>query len=448
MTVAMETQHLPAVRVLSAPTQSKKTEAMPKHTLFGTALEVFDPEEREAIKNIDLETHRVPSGRKYIQRYMVPEFVKNHLKGKRLFIEKTKKDIEKQKSAVESARKSLQEREEEAKKFEMDVYEGMRDGDPTPRQKILMTMEASNMLKEMNRVGLNERNSYNRDKYGRKPSVHSYSLMGDVMRPRNMDLPSRRENSNYSQHKKEKIETVLPLGPQDSNQSANGSRPASRRSLAVDLPENIRHQFGSKICESLLNDEKVVERTMQKQKEDKEAAYRVRKPLSVPTIDKNLKPEYEQLGNFMRMNVFPGYNVNHKISTTKSTFTDSVHLQRVPDPDKWRYQRDELSTWAEFNILNERMKKSWNDYFTNLPKAEANWNRNAAPKPKPAPNPTKQKPVKKKPTQKQENPAKPEFEEVVFETPPITPPPDQGTVKLAPTKDNEFWDFYDKGGKK
>lgn len=80
MAVAMETQHLPTLQ-LSAPTQSKKTEAMPKHTLFGTALEVFDPDERDAIKNIDLKTQRVPSGRKYIQHYVVPEFVKTHLKG-------------------------------------------------------------------------------------------------------------------------------------------------------------------------------------------------------------------------------------------------------------------------------------------------------------------------------------------------------------------------------
>lgn len=264
--------------------------------------------------------------------------------GKSLVIEKTKKDIEKQKSAVTSARKSLQEAEESAKKFEMDVYHGMREGDPTPRQKLLMTTEAANMVKQMNRVGLNERNSYNRDKYGPKPSVHSYSMMGDVMRPRNMELPTRRENSDYQLKKKEKIETVLPLGPQDTHPSARGSRSASR-SLAVDLPENIRHQFGSKICDSLLSDEKVVEKTMQKQQEDKEAAYRVRKSVSVPTIDKNLKPEYEQLGNFTRMNVFPGYNINHKISTTKSVFTDNVHLQRVPDPDKWRYQRDELSKY-------------------------------------------------------------------------------------------------------
>lgn len=84
MAVAMESQQLPAIKQLSAPTKSKKSEAMPKHSLFGTALEVFDPEERDAygaINKIDLKTQRIPSGRKHVQRYVVPEFIKNHLKG-------------------------------------------------------------------------------------------------------------------------------------------------------------------------------------------------------------------------------------------------------------------------------------------------------------------------------------------------------------------------------
>lgn len=81
MAVAMESQQQHAIKQLSAPTKSKKSEAMPKHSLFGTALEVFDPEEREAINKIDLKTQRIPSGRKHVQRYVVPEFIKNHLKG-------------------------------------------------------------------------------------------------------------------------------------------------------------------------------------------------------------------------------------------------------------------------------------------------------------------------------------------------------------------------------
>lgn len=74
------------------------------------------------------------------------------------------------------------------------------------------------------------------------------------------------------------------------------------------------------------------------------------------------------------------------------------------------------------------MKKSWNDYLSSQPKAEVNWSRNAAPKPKPQPDPPKPKPVKKKPAQKQENPSKPEFEEIVFKTPPITPPDRKSVV--------------------
>ena len=225
----------------------------------------------------------------------------------------------------------------------MDTYLGVREGDPTPRMKALMTTEAQNLVKQMNHVGLNERNSYNRDKYGNRGPTHNYRLAGDVMRPREMDMPRRRERTEVNIPKKKKeIEDVLPIG---------GSPGPEKERLAVDLPDNIRHHFGSKICEDLLADEKVVSKTLEYQKNDRMS----REKATIPPIDKELNPEYESLGNFMRMNVFPGYNVNHKISTTKSTFTDDVHLRRIPDPDKWRMQRDDLSKYAyDFNNFVNR----------------------------------------------------------------------------------------------
>lgn len=114
----------------------------------------------------------------------------------------------------------------------------------------------------MNRVGFNDRNSYNRDKYGFKFSVYSYSLMGDVMRLRNMEFLIRRENLEYLmklKEKKEKIEIVFLFGFEDTNQFVRGF---FRRSFFLDLLENIRYQFGSKVCDFLFSDEKVVEKIM------------------------------------------------------------------------------------------------------------------------------------------------------------------------------------------
>lgn len=93
------------------------------------------------------------------------------------------------------------------------------------------------------------------------------------------------------------------------------------------------------------------------------------------------------------------------------------------------------------------MKKAWNVFNASQPKAARNWepgNGGAKTKPptvsKPKPQQKKKPPGKPK-EQKQEEPA---FEDVIFETPPVTPPPEK--VHLAPKKekDSEFWDYYDK----
>lgn len=83
-----------------------------------------------------------------------------------------------------------------------------------------------------------------------------------------------------------------------------------------------------------------------------------------------------------------------------------------------------------------------------MPKAERNWEKGSAarPKPKTATEPPKPKPKPKKQPPKSK-PEEPAFEEIVFKTPPITPPPPQPEkVTLAPKqeRDQEFWDFYNK----
>lgn len=110
-------------------------------------------------------------------------------------------------------------------------------------------------------------------------------------------------------------------------------------------------------------------------------------------------------------------------------------------------------TWAEFNVIQQRMKKAFDEYFTQKPSVVPNWDRTAkrparsAPAPEAKPRP---KPKKQPPKQTQKPKEEPAFEEVIFETPPVTPPLKPLTpVKLQPKseKDKEFWDFYDKGGK-
>jgi hypothetical protein len=93
------------------------------------------------------------------------------------------------------------------------------------------------------------------------------------------------------------------------------------------------------------------------------------------------------------------------------------------------------------------MKKLWNEYIQNQPKAQPNWDRNAPrPMPPAKPNTSKKKPKVKQKSKHRKKPEPVPFENVEFKTPPLTPP----VAKLEPVKsevkkDNEFWDFYDKG---
>lgn len=90
----------------------------------------------------------------------------------------------------------------------------------------------------------------------------------------------------------------------------------------------------------------------------------------------------------------------------------------------------------------------WDEYLNSQPKAQVNWDRNAKAPPKPIlKDPVKPKPRKQHTKPKETQSKEPEFEEVKFVTPPVTPPPEKVTLAPKAGKDNEFWDFYEKGGK-
>lgn len=87
--------------------------------------------------------------------------------------------------------------------------------------------------------------------------------------------------------------------------------------------------------------------------------------------------------------------------------------------------------------------------MASLPKVAVNWDRSAKREVKVLP-PEKQKPKKKlKTTRKPVIPIdqEPDFEEVVFKTPPLTPPPPPAQPSPAKmpdyVKDEEFWSFFD-----
>ena len=209
--------------------------------------------------------------------------------------------------------------------------------------------------KDINIVGLNVNQSYNRDKYQPKPTVHNYSLIGDILRP-GMDFPRRERTDvqmrNQGYGKGDLRGILASPTPRQTRRASETVASTSKepKKSCIDLPPNIKHQFGSKECDKLLSNREVVDRTIKEQEDVKEPVARRSNPFTVPQFTRELNPEYEMLGNALRMNVLPGYTTDHKTSTTKIAYNDQVHLFRNKDPDKWRYQKDELSKYITLNI--------------------------------------------------------------------------------------------------
>lgn len=101
------------------------------------------------------------------------------------------------------------------------------------------------------------------------------------------------------------------------------------------------------------------------------------------------------------------------------------------------------------------LAKGLDNIFENAPKFQRNWDDVPRDRTKTAPAPTtrerkpqprpKPKTAPKKDQPKSQTP----LEDFIFETPPVTPPPEKIQVRgdKGNTKDTEFWNFYDKGDK-
>ncbi len=112
---------------------------------------------------------------------------------------------------------------------------------------------------------------------------------------------------------------------------------------AMDLPPNIRHHFGTTVCETVLADNHKVQQTLHRQRKQRDQMYRSNKkkpPIEMPPDDAD--PQYEALGLTLRQNTFPGFTYGHKCSMSNSVHTLDVHNRHV-DPSMFRNQRDELS---------------------------------------------------------------------------------------------------------
>ncbi|KAL5018361.1 hypothetical protein ScPMuIL_004083 [Solemya velum] len=330
----------------------KRTEANPKHSLFGTSFEIHDEDERESIRKMDVKS--CVSNVTSKDRYVLPDSMKSKLPGKDVY-ERAKEEFRRQQVEADTTRSDLDKAEKKAFMFGSQNTRPIRNvhGDRIQSERSLRWMSEKDLdhAKEMNRVGLNERGSYNRDKYGRRPPLLKYSPMGDAL---NQEKSSFEKMNQRGATRRDLIGNSVSPG--------QGNRDTTLKlddDTVIHVPQNIRHQFGSHICDALLSDKEKVQAILMRQGM-KRSSRRSTSAADGMRPQEDLYSEYETLGNAMRQNIFPGFTSDAKQSCTKSEFTDTVHLHRYPDPDQYRYKKDELSRWAEHNVIRERMKKAWN----------------------------------------------------------------------------------------
>lgn len=340
----------------------KRTQARPKHSLFGTCMESVNTSDLEGTQG-----RYIPEGniKPKINRYPLPSHLQDQLTG-RFHVESSQQEMIHQKNVVAEIDERLREKSKGAFSFKPTQQGPVPTSDNShsvaSRPSWLSEADIKH-AKDINILGLNERGSYNRDKYGQKPKRHNYSLIGDLL-AKNMDLKTStrelHENAEISnqyrdrrRNHRDKLQIKIDESPT--------IRQKKSKSL-VELPANIRHKFGSRVCDNLLSDQELVDTALEKQRIFSGPA-RPSKKENVAGLPVDLQGNYESLGQAMRYNTFPGLTTEHTISRTKDDFNDTVHLRRDPNPDEHRYQRDELSTWSEHNVLRDRMKKAWKEAY-------------------------------------------------------------------------------------
>jgi len=251
----------------------------------------------------------------------------------------TKLELIKQAEEVDNVVKNISVLEEKSRYFSLDGRGKQHSSPRRSRDSEWMSQRDIEHARDINGIGIGA--GRNSDKYNHRSGVHFKKELENKVQY-GMDFPFSMPSSSG----KRPYYRVEHVGPPDRlpREFYMKKDPITDDgTIAVKLPPNIKHHFGTKICQQVLSDPQKVEKTMEKQKRQEEALLKISQLRQRRVnLDIDLNPEYQSLGDALRQNLFPGYNINHKKSTTKSAYTEDVYKNRIDVPDQYRYQRDDL----------------------------------------------------------------------------------------------------------
>lgn len=209
---------------------------------------------------------------------------------------------------------------------------------------------------EVNAIGFGKKKNFDYERGLKKPTIHNYSIIGDILRTgmdsqpnsnsakyyqteNNNQLPPIRARSSFN------AESVDPILYEPRNLNNSKNKPKTRVINGVEIPLNIIHQFGTRVCEDLLKHEDKVNDLLDKYDSARKHKSRfiTRKDVCQPKNPHNLEPSYESLGQAVRYNTFPGYSRDQNVSEKEKHYNWQVFENRTKIPDEFRAQKDELS---------------------------------------------------------------------------------------------------------
>lgn len=179
-----------------------------------------------------------------------------------------------------------------------------------------------------------------------KPSIQSNrnSLLKDTAALNNVNtsMPVTGTTAEYIRNRNNGWRRYQPIAYDVTQQSQLSKDPPI---CLLELPANIRHKFGSRNCDALFCDKDLVTMSIDRQK-----PIMTRQRSSKININTGLKlnfdDDYENLGQKLRYDIFPGATTDHIISQAHKDFNNQIHLRRVMSPDTFHHKRDELSMYG------------------------------------------------------------------------------------------------------
>lgn len=261
-------------------------------------------------------------------------------------LESQRQEFLQQKRHLEEASQQLKIKTEEALKF----HKSQRDSTETKiphiqsNQPLWLSKKDLEHSDDINAVDLIARGRCKRDRHQDNTEVYNKNLSEDAMENSyfNTSEAFQKTLSAYKKNREAGWRRHVDVSDETVEQPLFLSKPQS--TCPIDLPLNIRHKFGSHICDTLLSDKDLLSMSIDKQKL-LSGPRRPSKKDHIKSLPIDLESTYESLGQFTRYDVFPGLATDQTISQTKKEFTNEVHKAKAQNPDKFRHQRDQLSMY-------------------------------------------------------------------------------------------------------